>query len=118
MKKYLLIFILLSLFICSSFGVRPTEKEDEILYLKRLGMTNAQIAQVNKIESDYRKNLNNTLEKSRAYREKNPGAGQNAHNKFAEKLINKAYKDYTKELDKVLNSNQKKKYLEHRTSVY
>ena len=117
MKKIILI---LSIFVfAQAFAIRAvTEKEHEDYLKHSLLLNENQIETLNAIDKEHFKQLDEALEKSRAYRRNNPQLSKEECDKYTSKLLAEVNKNYKKDLSKVLNFWQKNQYLEYRSRVY
>ena len=119
MKKKILILIL-CLFIISgaAFAIRAVTKAEHEAYLKNMGLNETQIQKLEEIDLNYMHARLEIADQSRECRRKNINLSPEACENFHTKMMMKAQKEYEKDLGKVLNYWQKKKYLEYKSRRY
>lgn len=119
MIKKAVILTLILLFVSNAaFAFRAVTKAEHEAYLRGLGLNEVQITKLEEIDRGY---LNKRLEiqnKTREYRRSNPAITKEDYELYRYKLTNEAEKNYKKDLGKVMNYWQKKKYLEYKSLVY
>jgi len=118
MKKILFILSILVLFVNSSLAYRALTKEEHYNYLKSLGLNEAKIAELEKIESSHYKNYDNAVKDIRKHYETHPNLTKEEYAKYNRKVKAEVQKQYEKDLDKILNFWQKKSYFEYKSRVY
>ena len=119
MKKKAVIITLIILFLANAaFAIRAVTKKEHEAYLRSLGLNKNQIEKLEGIDRIYLNKRLEAQEKSRQYRKNNPTLTKDDYNHYTYTLWNKIEKDYKKDLGKVLNNRQKKKYLEYKSRVY
>ena len=119
MNKKAIIITLVVLFISNAaFGIRAVTKAEHEAYLKGLGLSQAKITKLDEIDRNYLEKRLEISNQSRQYRRQNPTLTKEECDRYHTKLVLKAQKDYEKELNKVLNYWQKKRYLEYKSRRY
>ncbi|MBR6301296.1 hypothetical protein IKR55_01005 [bacterium] len=119
MKKKAIILTLMLLFASNTaFGFRAVTKAEHEAYLRSLGLNQTKIEQLKEIDLIYLNKRLEAQEKSRQYRKNNPTLTKDDYNHYTFTLWNQIEKDYRKDLGKVLNHWQKKRYLEYKSRVY
>ena len=108
MIKKVIILALIILFISNAaFAVRAVTRAEHEAYLKGLGLNQTQITKLEEIDR-----------KSREFRRQNPTLTKKDFDRYHSNLIYEVEKSYKKDLNKVLNPWQKKRYLEYKSRVY
>jgi len=119
MNKKVVILALILLFLSNAaFAIRAVTKEEHEAYLKSLGLNKTKIEKLQEIDLIY---LNKQLEAdklSREYRRQNPNLTKEDYNRYHQKVRMEAEKAYQKDLNKILNYWQKKKYIEYKSRIY
>ena len=118
MKKKILILILCLFISGAAFAIRAVTKAEHEAYLKGLGLNETQIQKLEEIDLNYVHKRIEIADQSRECRRKNINLSPEACENYHTKMVIKAQKEYEKDLGKVLNYWQKKRYLEYKSRRY
>lgn len=118
MKKVITLILFLLFASNTAYAIRAVTKAEHEAYLRSLGLNQTKIEKIEEIDLIYLNKRLEAQEKSRQYRRNNPTLTKDDYNHYFSTLWNKIEKDYRKDLGKVLNPWQKKRYLEYKSRVY